>query len=295
MFENEDETVDTGTTSVEGGEDGGSNETDTGTGADNGTGGTGSSDGTGGEDGGEADPYAGLDLDALLDANFDDDEIMGQTHKGLPEYSEILRHLPENGRKLISNLRAMTTRKTQELAESRRSLETQRAELDRERAALYSGDFAAKVKAAAAEPETPHDVFSDEGINAKIQQEAAKLMQEMIKPMQEELAQSTRQAEMTRFKADHPDLMEPEVKSAVVELLREREELRLEDAYYIATAKLGRAARNAQAEQARLDKQSKRGAWSKTSSGNNVGKTTAPKFKDAWSAYQWHRDNPGHK
>jgi len=73
--------------------------------------------------------YAELSLDELLNTDFSDDPILGQEHKGLPSYGDILKHLPENGRKLIANLRSMTTKKTQELAAARRQLEQERAEV----------------------------------------------------------------------------------------------------------------------------------------------------------------------
>jgi len=230
-----------------------------------------------------------FNLEDLLKADFSDDAIMNNTHKDLPNYQEILKHLPENGRKLISNLRAMTTRKTQEIAEIRKDLERQQQAIALEKKALYSGKFADQIKELAKEPEVPHDVFSDDGINKKIQQETAKLFQQMIEPMQEELYVSQRQTQMDSFKRDHPDLMD--FKTEIAGLLRERPELKLEDAYYITKSKAERTRLTQLENQNARKKEEKQMSWSKVRPGSNVRATKVPKFRSAWEAYQWHKAN----
>jgi hypothetical protein len=232
-----------------------------------------------------------FNLEALLNADFSGDEIMSTTHKGLPEYNEILKHLPENGRKLISNLRSMTTKKTQEVADIKRDLEQKLVALEHERKALYSGQFAKNVDTLAAEPETPHDLFSDTGMEGKIKQEAAKLFQQMLKPMQEEMYVNTRTAALETFKRDNPDLMDPEIKIEVARLLRDRSELKLEDAYFITKAKLDRSKLQELETENRLQRDKNKQAWEKTSNGSNVGKTSSPQFRDAWESYQYHKAN----
>ena len=46
-----------------------------------------------------------ISLDDLINADFGEDQIMKGSHKGLPDYKRVLEHIPENGRKLIQNLR----------------------------------------------------------------------------------------------------------------------------------------------------------------------------------------------
>ena len=230
-----------------------------------------------------------FNLEDLLKADFSEDAIMSNTHKDLPDYQEILKHLPENGRKLIANLRAMTTRKTQEVSEIRKDLLRQQQALALEKKALYSGKFADNVKQLAAEPEVPHDVFSDDGMNNKIKQEAAKLFQQMIEPMQEELYVTQRQSQMDRFKTDHPDLLD--YKTEIAGLLRERPELKLEDAYYITKAKTDRTRLVTLENESARKKEEKQIAWTKVRPGSNVRATKVPKFRSAWDAYQWHKAN----
>ena len=232
-----------------------------------------------------------FDLDEFLKAEFAPEDIMSQTHKGLPDYNEILRHLPENGRKLIANLRAMTTRKTQALAENRKALDAERAALALEKEALYSGKFAEQVKELATEPEVPHDVFSDDGMKKQIQMEAAKLMQQMISPMQEELVVERRKMALETFKRDNPDLVDPDIRMETAKLLQARPELKLEDAYYITKAKLSQSKLATLENEKNLAQERKKMAWTNVGAGSNIGKTSVPKFRDAWEAYQWHRDN----
>ncbi len=232
-----------------------------------------------------------FNLDELLNADFSGDEIMSTTHKGLPEYNEILKHLPENGRKLISNLRSMTTKKTQEVAEIKRDLEAKLVALESERKALYSGQFAQSIDTLSKEPETPHDLFSDTGMESKIKQEAAKLFQQMLKPMQDELYVNNRTATLQKFKADNPDLMDPEIKIEVARLLRDRSELKLEDAYFITKAKVDRSKLESLEKESRLQRDQNKQTWQKTSNGSNIGKTSSPQFRDAYEAYQYHKSN----
>jgi hypothetical protein len=124
-------------------------------------------------------------------ADFGDDPIMSQTHTGLKPYNQILESLPEDARKLVANLRAMSTQKTQQVAEQRRQLEGERANLIKDREALLSGNFRSQIDQLATAP-IQHDLWSEEGMQAKIQQEAAKMFQQMLNPLQQELEQSKR-------------------------------------------------------------------------------------------------------
>ena len=234
-----------------------------------------------------------FNLEDLINTHFDNDPVMaepGLEHKiGLP-YEQVLKHIPENGRKVIQNLRASYTKKTQELAQERSQLESLREELDRQKRMMTDSDWAKGIRAAA-EDNTELDVWDEEGRKASIKREAAKMMAEMIKPLQQEIAQEKRAVEIEKFKTAHPDLGEHRVE--IAKLLMERSELKLEDAYHLVKAKknterdeLERAAKSAARGQTKE-------ALLKTSTGKNIqsGKLTQPKFKDAWSAYQWYKAN----
>jgi len=224
-----------------------------------------------------------LSLDDLLDSSLDEHPELKGGHKGLPDYKKILEHLPENGRKLVGNLRASYTQKTQELAGMKAQLDAERAALARDRELMTKSEFAQQVKAQAEAP-LQHDPWSDEGLQERINKQAAQMMQQMLAPLQQDLEVQKRQVALDSFKAQHPDLTSDEVRMPVAQLLVSRPELKLEDAYFIVKGQLTR-------QQSEAVKAAQRETLKKTSTGNAVRNAAPPKFKDAWSAYQWHKAN----
>jgi hypothetical protein len=224
-----------------------------------------------------------LSLDELLDSSFDEHPELKGGHKGLPDYKKILEHLPENGRKLVGNLRASYTQKTQELAGMKAQLEQERAALARDRELMTKSEFAQKVKEQATAP-LQHDPWSDEGLQERINKQAAQMMQQMLEPLQQDLETQRRQVSLDSFKTQHPDLTSDEVRMPVAKLLMERPELRLEDAYFIVKGQLTR-------QQSDAVKTAQRETLKKTSTGNAVRNSSPPKFKSAWDAYQYHKAN----
>jgi len=224
-----------------------------------------------------------LSLDDLLDSSLDEHPELKGGHKGLPDYKKILEHLPENGRKLVGNLRASYTQKTQELAGMKAQLEQERAALARDRELMTKSEFAQKVKEQAEAP-LQHDAWSDEGLQERINKQAAQMMQKMLEPLQQDLEVQRRQVSLDSFKAQHPDLTSDEVRMPVAKLLMERPELKLEDAYFIVKGQLTR-------QQSDAVRQAQRDTLKKTSTGNAVRNAAPPKFKSAWEAYQYHKAN----
>lgn len=232
-----------------------------------------------------------FNLDDLLSADFSEDEVMSKTHRDLPSYQEVLKHLPENGRKLISNLRAMTTRKTQEVADIRKQLEAERAAVAQEREALYNGEFAKKIQSLAQEPEQKNDLYTDEGLQAEIQRQAALMFQQMMQPVQQDMALQQRQMQLDNFKRDNPEITNPEVRIEVAQLLKARPELKLEDAFYITKAKMDQSKLVQLQAEAAQKKSEQRQAWKKTSNGAASKPKGSPKFRSAWEAFQYHKAN----
>ena len=224
-----------------------------------------------------------LSLDELVGADYDDHPELKGGHKGLPDYKKILEHLPENGRKLLGNLRASYTQKTQEIAELRKSLDGERAQLERDRKLMTESEFAQQVRVLADKP-LEHDAWSDEGLQERINKQAAAMMQQMLTPLQQDLDTQRRQVALDSFKSQHPDLTSDELRMPVAKLLMERPELKLEDAYYIIKGQVTR-------QQTEAVRQVQRETLKKTSTGNAVRNSAPPKFKDAWSAYQYHKVN----
>ena len=226
-----------------------------------------------------------IDLSELVGAGYDDHPELKGGHKGLPDYKKILEHLPENGRKLVGNLRASYTQKTQELAQLKEQLDQERVALARDRELMTKSEFAQKVQEQAAAP-LQHDPWSEEGMQERIQKQAAQMMQQMLAPLQQDLEVQKRQVSLDSFKSQHPDLTSDNVRMPVAKLLMERPELKLEDAYFIVKGQLTR-------QQSVAAVAAQRETLMKTSTGNAVRNAAPPKFKDAWSAYQWHKTNGG--
>lgn len=226
-----------------------------------------------------------LSLDELVGPDFDDHPELKGGHKGLPDYKKILEHLPENGRKLLGNLRASYTQKTQEISELRKQLEAERAQLERDRKLMTESEFAQHVRAQAEAP-LQHDAWSDEGLQERINKQAAQMMQQMLTPLQQDLEVQRRQVALDNFKQQHPDLTSDEIRMPVAQLLMQRPELKLEDAYFIVKGQVSK-------QQTEAVRQAQRDTLKKTSTGSAVRNAAPPKFKDAWSAYQWHKTNGG--
>ena len=235
-------------------------------------------EGTG--DGVESPDDFDVDLDELVNTDFGDDNAMQGQHKGL-NYHEVLKHIPENGRKVIQNLRSSYTQKTQEIAELKRSIEAEREELNRQRELLSNSDFAMQVNQLA-QQQPQHDAWSDEGLEERINQKAALMMQKMLSPLQQDLEVQKRQVQLESFKSKNPDLVSEEVRLPVAKLLMQRPELKLEDAYYIVKAQQ-------MSDRTEQTRQSTKQVLKKTSTGTAVNSAQPPKFTDAWSAYQWHK------
>jgi len=233
--------------------------------------------------GATADEDYDLSLDELTGSQYDDHPELKGGHKGLPDYKKILEHLPENGRKLLGNLRASYTTKTQELADARRDLEAERAQLQRDRQLMSESEFAQQIRQQAAAP-LQHDAWSDEGLQERINKQAAEMMQKMLTPLQQDLEAQRRQVSLDSFKAQHPDLVSDDIRMPVARMLMERPELKLEDAYYIVKGQVSR-------QQTDAVRQVQRETLKKTSTGTAVRNGEPPKFKDAWSAYQYHKAN----
>jgi hypothetical protein len=226
-----------------------------------------------------------LSLDELVGTEYDDHPELKGGHKGLPDYKKILEHLPENGRKLLGNLRASYTQKTQEISDLRKQLEVERAQLERDRKLMTESEFAQNVRAQAAAP-LQHDAWSDEGLQERINKQAAEMMQQMLTPLQQDLDVQRRQVALDAFKGQHPDLTSDEIRMPVAQLLMQRPELNLEDAYFIIKGQVSR-------QQTEAVRTAQRETLKKTSTGSAVRNSAPPKFKDAWSAYQWHKSNGG--
>jgi hypothetical protein len=75
------------------------------------------------------------------------------------------------------------------------------------------------------------DPYDTQSFEQRIQQEVAQRLQEMMQPMREEQHRLTKRAQLDKFKAENPDLMD--YKTEIAEMLKSNENISLEDAYHI--------------------------------------------------------------
>ncbi len=238
--------------------------------------------------------FEALSIDDLLGADVESYEEFSaeENHKGMRPLHELMKHLPEDARKHLANLRSSYTQKTQEIAEVRKELEAQRAAHKAEQDGLYNGEFAKNVAEMAAEPEKPYDIWDEDGMKMKIKQEAAKMFEEMLNPLQKQMRESKRDAELASFKAEHPDLIgNEEIKMEVARMLVADEHLTLENAYFIVKGKNLKLQAQATANAEREERATRRAVLAKTSAGTNT-RGGVPKFRNAIDAFNYYKANP---
>lgn len=247
------------------------------------------SDGDVSVDGGEEDVDL-MTIEELLNLNEEDYEEFTEdaNHKGMKPLHEWMQHIPEDVRKHVANIRSSYTQKTQELAEMRRALENEKAELQRQQDHAVNNPFLKRAEEELAKEEE-YDIYTTEGMQAEIKRQAAKMLQEMMKPAQEEMQMKQRRMQLEQFKADNPQLMEDDYRLPVAQMLQERPELRLEDAYYIVKAKVDAEKLKVERAEVAKQKSTRRETLRKTSGGKSVTPSGTPKFRDAWEAYNYHK------
>lgn len=167
-------------------------------------------------------------------------------------WEQAIKSVPPDIAKLMRNMQADYTRKTQELSEQRKTFMA-------EREALMKGKQALSTEADLPE----YDPFDEATIQARIEREVNKRLQMVLEPMQAEYEQQVAQDSYKTFLNEHPDFeTDTGLRSEVQHLLESNESLDLETAYWAARGKRAkqeaakasqeRAAKRAAAKQAAL-------------------------------------------
>lgn len=214
-----------------------------------------------------------ISIDAIPDDALPASE---DTFKGL-DYNAIIESLPEDAKKLVSNLRKDYTRKTQEISQQRRELEVLQQ-------SLVGSEWDKSIEAMSNSETVELDPYSTESFEQRIQQEVAKRMNEMMAPLRQEQEYIRQKQRLDQFKADNPDLQD--YKTEIVSMLKENQSLSLQDAYYIAKGK----ATNEQLRQAQTELQAHR--ENARAFGLKVGKPSVgiekpPKGLKSYEIYKW--------
>ncbi len=230
-----------------------------------------------------------MTVDDLLNITQDQyPEFGDDNHTGMPPLHDVMKHLPENARKHLANIRRSYTQKTQELANMKKELETNAETYLSDQALVYDNELNKRLQDITSREEQ-FDIYSEEGMKSEIQRQAAQMMQDMLQPARDKMASESRRFELQKFKEQNPELTDSDHRNAIAQMLTERPELKLEDAFYIVKAKLGSARLEEEKKQISEQRQSRRDTFNMTSNGSTSSPKELPKFTDAWSAFQWHK------
>lgn len=229
--------------------------------------------------GGETLTNEPLTVEKLADFQLPDGE-----HKGI-DYNATIKALPEDAQKILANLRADYTKKTQALATSQK-------ELTEQRQALLESQMFKDMEAKANEPRVEADPWDPAAFNQRIEQEVAKRMSDVFRPMKEEIEIQQRRNKLQEFKTANPDL--ETYKSEIVEVLKNNESLNLEQAYYIVKGKNQTESLRAKEQELAAYKSAAKEYGLKVGIGStNSGPLSPPASvkRDAYSIYRWLQAN----
>lgn len=231
-----------------------------------------------------------LTIDEIIKLNESDFEEFKDDaqHKGMKPLAHWMQHVPPDVRKHIANLRADYSRKTQSLAAEKKEIERLREELTQTKAGVLDGPLAKMVKEVDTAAE--YDLFDPDGMKNEIKRQATLMLQEMLKPAQEQVQLEQKKLALERFKAENPELTQPEYRGPILQMLQERPELKLEDAFYIVKAKIDAAKLGEERKRLAEQKSSRAATLAKSGGGSSVTPKGTPKFKNAWEAYQYHKN-----
>lgn len=171
-------------------------------------------------------PQAEPTIEELLAAtSTSNDPALAGGHTGV-DWDKTLASLPEEARKLLGNLRADYTRKSQAVAEQTKRMES-------ERKALTNSEAYKKLVEASKQETGEFDPYSPDSFIAKIKSEVSKQMLESLKPVVEKQQEDEARASVASFISEHPDLAEKPMKIAVAKELQANESITFEQAYWI--------------------------------------------------------------
>lgn len=164
-------------------------------------------------------------------------------------WDDAITQVPPDIAKLMRNMRADYTRKTQELAEQRRDFK-------REREALMKGAEALQDR------EVPeYDPFNEDTITARIEAEVNRRLREVLEPMQAEYQTMAAEDSYNSFLEAHPDFKEDTaLRSEVQHLLEGNEALDLETAYWAAKGKQAKMVRESEAMKRKAERAARKKA-----------------------------------
>ena len=246
-----------------------------------------------------------------LDAELGDIEEL--QHDGFYEKIEQdhIKDLPPTARRILHNFRVdrklAQNKHVAEMEELKSAIEKRESQLaDMERDfSQRQAEFAnliedPEVQKLLSEPDGDlPDIFTEEGVEARIQRGIAKGMSAILEPMKNAADVKARENHYLEFVNKHPEMKDPGFKKDVAGLVRSRAEdgipLSTQDAYQIVKARRVMAQQQARAAQEQRARQQSARRIGRAVHGGNPHNGEIPpeiKAKGAYAVSQWLAANP---
>ena len=237
----------------------------------------------------------GIIADAQAKADAREAEAQAEQHaeesrKSGLSWEQAMAEAPPHVQTLMKSMRADYTRKTQELAQERKSLAA-------EREALLKSGTLDKLKATMEADPGELNPFDEGSIAARIEREVARRLHEALAPIEQEHKQAQAKQEYHAFLEKNPDLKtDPEIRKKVYAALQKNPGLDLESAYYAVKGKrLTSVEAQREARRAAEREAARAAALTATASGKRAGTPTLDPSAvarkpgerlDAWAVYE---------
>ena len=240
------------------------------------------------------------DLEELQHDGFYD-KITEEHIKDLPPTARRILHNFRIDRKLaqdkhveeMESLKAAIEKREQQLSDMERDFSQRQAEF----ASLVEDPEVQKILSEP-EGELP-DIFTEEGVEARIQRGIAKGMSAVLQPMKQAADIKARETNYLDFVNKHPEMRDPSFKKDVAGLVRSRAEngtpLSTQDAYQVVKARRVMAQQQARVVQEQRARQQSARRIGRAVSGGNPSSGEIPpdiKKKGAYAISQWLAANP---
>ena len=229
------------------------------------------------------------------------DKITEEHIKDLPPTARRILHNFRVDRKLaqdkhveeMESLKAAIEKREQQLSDMERDFSQRQAEF----ASLVEDPEVQKILSEP-EGELP-DIFTEEGVEARIQRGIAKGMSAVLQPMKQAADIKARETNYLDFVDKHPEMRDPSFKKDVAGLVRSRAEngtpLSTQDAYQVVKARRVMAQQQARVVQEQRARQQSARRIGRAVSGGNPSSGEIPpdiKKKGAYAISQWLAANP---
>lgn len=206
---------------------------------------------------------------------------LGET-KGL-NYNEIIKGLPDDAKKIVSNLRADYQRKTQAASDAKKRAE----QIEADRKAMLDAGVYDKLKKDS-EHSGEFDPFDADSVSKYIQAKIAAGIQQTLEPMHKQAQINQREAQIASWKDENPDWSD--YKTAMFNLMQNDPNLKLEPAYLMAKGKAATDNQRKAVEDQKIAQDNARGTGLKIGGANRGAATGIPdaiKAKGAVAIYEY--------